>query len=414
MARAVQNHNLRTRQQRLKLPEQKEPHWEQLLPGLHLGYYRPGHTWWVRSLKAGTKIYCKAKLGVADDHAEADRSDVLDFYQAQEKAKEWQRQLAGPRTSAPVTLADAIGDYLEWFKLNGKSLRDTSYAIHAHILPKLGAMKLVELNTEILNKWLAGLAKEPIRNRGKRIHIDLSDPEMLRRRKATANRILTVLKAALNYAYREGKAASDDAWRRVKPFRSVDAAKIRYLSVAEAQRLLNGCDPDFRDLVRGALLTGCRYGELTKMTVNDYTATAGAIHVRDPKSRQSRHVPLTDEGREWFERWIAGRLGDAFIFTRSDGLPWDRAHQSRRMKDACARASIEPALSFHELRHTYASFLATAGVSDQVIAAALGHSDTRMTVKHYAHLKPSYVADTLRAHLPNLGGTTDNVKCLSR
>ena len=38
-----------------------------------------------------------------------------------------------------------------------------------------------------------------------------------------------------------------------------------------------------------------------------------------------------------------------------------------------------------------------------VIAAQLGHSDTRMTEKHYAHLSPSYVADTIRAHFPTLG-----------
>ena len=38
-----------------------------------------------------------------------------------------------------------------------------------------------------------------------------------------------------------------------------------------------------------------------------------------------------------------------------------------------------------------------------VIAAQLGHSDTRMTEKHYAHLAPSYIADTIRAHFPTLG-----------
>ena len=43
------------------------------------------------------------------------------------------------------------------------------------------------------------------------------------------------------------------------------------------------------------------------------------------------------------------------------------------------------------------------GVGLGVIAAQLGHADTRMTEKHYAHLAPSYVADTIRAHFPNLG-----------
>jgi integrase len=54
------------------------------------------------------------------------------------------------------------------------------------------------------------------------------------------------------------------------------------------------------------------------------------------------------------------------------------------------------------LRHTYASSLAMKGVPMGVIAAQLGHSDTRMTSKHYAHIAPSYVADAIRAALPTI------------
>ena len=43
------------------------------------------------------------------------------------------------------------------------------------------------------------------------------------------------------------------------------------------------------------------------------------------------------------------------------------------------------------------------GVPITVIAAALGHADTRITEKHYGHLAPSFVADTIRANLPSLG-----------
>jgi integrase len=72
-----------------------------------------------------------------------------------------------------------------------------------------------------------------------------------------------------------------------------------------------------------------------------------------------------------------------------------------------ARARISPAISFHILRHSHGSTLAMRGVPMGVIAAQLGHSDTRMTEKHYAHLAPSYVADTIRANFPNLGITKD-------
>ena len=70
---------------------------------------------------------------------------------------------------------------------------------------------------------------------------------------------------------------------------------------------------------------------------------------------------------------------------------------------ACERAEIVPPASFHILRHTYASRLAMRGVPLLIIAKQLGHGDTRMVEKHYGHLCPNYVADTVRAAFGNLG-----------
>jgi integrase len=88
---------------------------------------------------------------------------------------------------------------------------------------------------------------------------------------------------------------------------------------------------------------------------------------------------------------------------RADGGIWRKSHQLRPMLEACQRAKIKPAISFHVLRHTHGSTLAMRGVPMGVIAQQLGHADTRMTEKHYAHLAPSYVAETIRAHFPALG-----------
>ena len=84
-------------------------------------------------------------------------------------------------------------------------------------------------------------------------------------------------------------------------------------------------------------------------------------------------------------------------------MPWGASHQQRPLAEAAHRAKLSPAPTFHILRHTHASQLAMRGVPMGVIAAQLGHRDTRMTEKHYAHLAPSYVADTIRAHFPILG-----------
>ena len=76
-------------------------------------------------------------------------------------------------------------------------------------------------------------------------------------------------------------------------------------------------------------------------------------------------------------------------------------------------AGLEPT-TFHDLRRTYGARLAVKGVPMAVIAEALGHADERITRKHYAHLSPSYVADTVRRTVAGLGIVSgDNVRTLA-
>lgn len=218
----------------------------------------------------------------------------------------------------------------------------------------------------------------------------------------------------LNHAFDEEKVSSNKAWgRRLKPFESADAARVRYLTIAEAKRLLNACDEDFRKLIQGALLTGGRYGQIAALRVSDFNASVGTIDFRSRKGRgkeKSYSCVLTDEGVRFFKEACAGR-GDALIFTK-DGQPWGKSHQSVPMAEACARASIKPEVGFHGLRHTWASHAVMNGTPLMVVAKNLGHSDTRMVEKHYGHLAPSYIVDAIRAGAPQFGFTPGNVKAL--
>jgi integrase len=155
--------------------------------------------------------------------------------------------------------------------------------------------------------------------------------------------------------------------------------------------------------VQAALLTGCRYSELTNLRCTDFNTDSDTLAIRQAKAGKPRHVVLTSEGRMLFIGWTAGRPANMHIFVRDDGQPWGRSHQQRPLIDASEIAKISPPVNFHVLRHSHASHLAMKGVGLGVIAAQLGHADTRMTEKHYAHLAPSYVADTIRANFPNLG-----------
>jgi hypothetical protein len=120
------------------------------------------------------------------------------------------------------------------------------------------------------------------------------------------------------------------------------------------------------------------------------------------KSGRSRHVVLTDEGRHFFGQLVAGRSGDSAIFPKG-GRHWHSSEQIRLMVDACKAARIVPAISFHILRHTYASHLIMRDVPMIVVATNLGHADTRMCEKHYGHLAANYVATTIRDRAPTFG-----------
>lgn len=392
----------------------QEPHWRTIEQGLHLGYYKGARvgTWIARRFYEGA--YLKTRLGIADDTLDADGVAVLDFRQAQTSARTWFAELArnsaglGPVHSGQYTVADALTDYLAWYHRNRKAEAATKAAANAHILPALGSRPVAKLTPRLLQDWLSKLAEAPARRRS-RLGGDstasraVAGHDAKRKRKATANRVLTVLKAALNHAWRDGKVSSDEAWRRVTPFRDVDAPVVRYLSEAECARLVNGSPADFQSMVRAALLTGCRYGELLSLRVSDFNPDAGTVSIRTSKSGKPRHAVLADEGRTFFKTTVAGRTGADLMFARADGSPWNKNHQQRRLATACKRAGIKPAVSFHVLRHTYGSLLAMKGVPMAVIAEQLGHSDTRMTERHYAHLGPSYVAETIRANFPALG-----------
>lgn len=74
---------------------------------------------------------------------------------------------------------------------------------------------------------------------------------------------------------------------------------------------------------------------------------------------------------------------------------------------------IEPHVGFHQLRHSWASHSVMAGMPLPVVAKNLGHVDTRMIERHYGHLAPSYVADSVRKFAPSFGPVeATNVKPL--
>ena len=177
----------------------------------------------------------------------------------------------------------------------------------------------------------------------------------------------------------------------------------------------------------GALFTGARYGELTRMQVGDFDPNPEGVPtvlVREGKDGKFRRCILTMEGRGFFEGLTAGRpKGELIFMKRADPrrlavkegtfthLPWGPVDQVRRMERACDAAGL-PRMGFHQLRHSYASALVVANMPLAMVAKLTGHADTRMLERHYAHLAPSDLSRALEAMAPSLMPKKPNISGL--
>jgi integrase len=428
MARTLRNAAIETRTARSKLPGRRKPYYLKIQDGLHLGYRKPkgrhGRVTpagkWVLRHYVGGQAYQLEMIAEADDSSDADGIKILTFQQAQNEARKWQekrsRSTAGEK-GGPYTVNDAIDDYLKWLESEGRSkdaIADATYRAKAFIQQKLGDKEVGSLTAKNLRDWRDAVAKAPPRVRTKpgekqqyRAPAEqVEEDDEQRKRRATVNRTWTTLRAALNKAFENDKVHSDAAWRKVKPFKGTHKARVRYLELRDATRLVNASDADFRQLMQGALLSGGRYGQLVRLVVQDFDRDAGTLRMSTRKGDGSvkvYHVHLTDEGRLFFERACAGRGQKDVIFTRADGTQWQKSDQKRPILEASTRAKISPTVNFHCLRHTYASHSIMNGAPLIVVATNLGHSDTRMVELHYGHLAPSYLASAIRDAAPRFG-----------
>lgn len=410
MARSTRNSNLETRTARLKIEAEKR-HTVTIAQGLILLYRRgaKSSTWYAKIATADEKYIIKT-LGQVDDYQDANGVDILDYFQAQDAARQFSidAKTSSGVVQKPKTVTEAAEHYLAWYKEHRKAFKETEHTVTAHILPSFGNQLITDLTTLEIRTWLNKLATTPPRRRtqmGEKQQFGdkaVTDDKK-RARKSTANRILTVLKAILNKAFQDDWVRDDSVWRKVKPFANADEPITRFLTHSEGTRLLNSCRPDFRELVKAALFTGARYSELTRLKVTNVNADTALIYISaEAKSGKGRHVPLHADALDFFETQIIGKRGNDLVFTKQDGSEWGKNHHVRLLQAACKNAKIEPAIGFHELRHTYASTLAQHGVDLLTISKLIGHADTRITSRHYAHLCDKTLSDAVKK-LPSFG-----------
>lgn len=295
-----------SRDARAKLKPKKEPYWRQIVPGTFLGLAKgsKGASWIVRQ-RQGVG-YVSKRLGVPDDFATADGEVVLSYSQAVRMATDsqlQQRQPAPRHYRDGETLNALVDRYIahrsvtpggRTGRVMSKRSADATTKLWRRNAGDIGERLVTALDAKTLRAWHRAIAASPPTARGHVMPFDPSDPEQLRARQESANRVLTIPKAALQLA-RDAESLPDslpDFWRRVQPFRTAEGATPRMLEPDEVTRLLNASQPDLRDLLMAALMTGARYGELCELKVRDFSAQTGTVRLAQGKTGKTLTQPL--------------------------------------------------------------------------------------------------------------------------
>ena len=173
MARTVTSKELGSRTARRTIPVGTVA-WMPLSQGRALGYRKGsrGGVWLARYKIEGFRK--EEKLALADDILDAEGARILDFGQAQEKARTWFLTATSLATGEYVsdgrgyTVDQCCSDYLKHLQRRGApDYLHSKYDLDAYVIPKLGALQVTRLTRPKLEQWRADVAASPRRTNRK-------------------------------------------------------------------------------------------------------------------------------------------------------------------------------------------------------------------------------------------------------
>jgi integrase len=207
---------------------------------------------------------------------------------------------------------------------------------------------------------------------------------------STVNRYLSALGHAFSMAVQEWGWLEDSPIRNVRKPRE-PRGRVRFLSDQERHQLLAACresqNPALHTIVVLALSTGARRGELLTLRWPDVDLKRGMLTFHQTKNRERRAVPLTGQALSAMHQHAkVRRLNTSLVFPNPTTT---RPADIRAAWQGAIKRSGITDFHFHDLRHTFASYLAMNGASLLEIAEVLGHKTLSM-VKRYAHLTEAH------------------------
>jgi integrase len=212
------------------------------------------------------------------------------------------------------------------------------------------------------------------------------------RQPATLNRYRSLLSLIYRLAIRDGKT-QDNPVHRVRR-RKENNARVRFLGPDEEAVLrakIRLLAPEREPELDLALHSGMRRNEQYHLRWEQVSLDVGIITILESKNGERRHVPANSEARRVLEYLFGKRDDSGYVVPGTSGER-DRDWQ-RWFEEAVKQAGIRD-FRWHDLRHTFASRLAMAGVPLRTIGELLGHKTPAMTMR-YAHLAPAHLRDAV-------------------
>ena len=266
------------------------------------------------------------------------------------------------------------------------------YTLDSALIPFFGRMAIDEIRAHHIEKYKALRIKEGLANKTVKNH-------------------LTVLSKCLASAY---------SWLEIPtkppeiPWPKCPPPQTDYLSPDECEILLTHAKGTLREMILMALRTGMRQGEIKGLQWSAIDWENRVVIVRHsycdrektigpPKNNRIRSIPLDTDVYELLYR---KRKTTGYVFTNAKGAPLNQSWVSYHLEAACKKAGLRR-ISFHVLRHTFASHLAMRGAPLNAVQALLGHSTIVMTMR-YAHVAPSTTRAAIELLNPRRFATTNS------
>jgi len=364
-----------TKTGRARLTPRREPYWHKCSTDRHLGFRKliSGSCTWIARWRG--------EDGKREYKALGDLTDEFGFDQAMAAALAWFKDRDRGVRPTMETVADVCREYVkDRERQKGKAAANqidrcfqrTVYgrpkASRARAIPSnaIGSVALSKVRSRLIEEWRDELVKGGLS-------------------KSSANRTLTALRAALNYAMKHRYVSADAAmeWKAVEPFKDASKRRDLYLDLAQRRALLAASDGALHDLIAATMLTGARPGELVSARRSQYDARTETLYLTGKTG--TRPVSLSAAAVTLFNRLAKDKLPGAFLLTRSDGQAWQHSDWDELVRDAAAKADLPKGTCLYTLRHSWITQAIGDGMNVLDVARLVGTS-VAMIDKNYGHL----------------------------